>query len=376
MAAISQYLGVYKKTAGEDTQPDYTQVNDIYSTGVYSKPAATCTLASTNGVPAAFEKGTHVYFQAMDGSWVHGKASKAYPYDDGDVLNLPPFTYDVADVATVYDYASSPKGPMDPIPPACWVGALDTDMQKTAGCIAGSTTNTDFFSASVTRNLPTSTLVIGTGEKGATGCTTGDALTGGFDTCLTATAQLTVTCTNTGKRSLKGFSTAAKAKMYDASLSSSDCPTPNATIGYVFGCPYSSYVPYFNYYCGPGSPCESDGAYANVIVESAINKDDNADLLTNGQMGFSGASNPTRVEVIQKGAAYMNSWMYAIREFEDAIDDCATGSGNQDSIDASVHAWDEGVAFFVGSALAQADLALGNIADLDDKGFLSYTLGS
>jgi hypothetical protein len=28
------------------------------------------------------------------------------------------------------------------------------------------------------------------------------------------------------------------------------------------------------------------------------------------------------VEVAQKATAYMGAWMYAIREFEDAIDDC------------------------------------------------------
>ena len=49
----------------------------------------------------------------------------------------------------------------------------------------------------------------------------------------------------------------------------------------------------------------------------------------------------------------MHVWMYAIREFEDAIDDCQTCTANCDAFSAndagSVHAWDEGVAFYTGS---------------------------
>ena len=43
----------------------------------------------------------------------------------------------------------------------------------------------------------------------------------------------------------------------------------------------------------------------------------------------------------------MNNWMYIIREFEDAIDDCSTSSIDN-NYDAA-HAWDEGVAFWTGS---------------------------
>jgi hypothetical protein len=48
----------------------------------------------------------------------------------------------------------------------------------------------------------------------------------------------------------------------------------------------------------------------------------------------------------------MNVWMYVIREFEDAIDDCnhCTSDCNEFSLNSgSVHAWDEGVAFYTGS---------------------------
>jgi hypothetical protein len=59
------------------------------------------------------------------------------------------------------------------------------------------------------------------------------------------------------------------------------------------------------------------------------------------------------VEVAKKVAVYGNAWMYVIHEFEDAIQDCL----NADLMDndASVHAWDEGVAFYVGSLGAESD---------------------
>jgi len=46
----------------------------------------------------------------------------------------------------------------------------------------------------------------------------------------------------------------------------------------------------------------------------------------------------------------MNTWMYVVREMEDAIDDCQTDCANTLSCnDDPVHAWDEAVAFYTGS---------------------------
>ena len=67
---------------------------------------------------------------------------------------------------------------------------------------------------------------------------------------------------------------------------------------------------------------------------------------------FSVLGDAARKEAVKKGSAYMNVWMYAIREFEDAIDDCTSCDGecNEYSLNSgSVHAWDEGVAFYTGS---------------------------
>ena len=62
----------------------------------------------------------------------------------------------------------------------------------------------------------------------------------------------------------------------------------------------------------------------------------------------------------------MNTWMYVIREFEDAIDDCSTSSIDN-NYDAA-HAWDEGVAFWTGSLEGTDGSGSGKmIAALADK---------
>jgi len=82
--------------------------------------------------------------------------------------------------------------------------------------------------------------------------------------------------------------------------------------------------------------------------------------------------------MIKKGTAYMNAWMYAIREFEDAIDDCTQGSLTANLASSGpVHAWDEGVGFFVGAGpqvgiYANPD----SMASGTKAGFLAYTLGN
>ena len=73
-----------------------------------------------------------------------------------------------------------------------------------------------------------------------------------------------------------------------------------------------------------------------------------------------------RVDAVKKGTAYMNTWMYVIREFEDAIDDCSTSSIDN-NYDAA-HAWDEGVAFYAGSLEGTEGAGSGKmIAALADK---------
>jgi len=66
-----------------------------------------------------------------------------------------------------------------------------------------------------------------------------------------------------------------------------------------------------------------------------------------------------------------------VREFEDAIDDCTNGdlTANAGS-SGPVHAWDEGVGFYVGSIMKPEDITGAQISSLDSKGKLAYTLGN
>ena len=134
---------------------------------------------------------------------------------------------------------------------------------------------------------------------------------------------------SSGPRTLQGFSTSAQAKMYDG------CP----------GCPYHHYSMFYDYY--------GSFTYADDWVSAALAGEDMA--FPSGEHGpnhFSTLGDAARIEAAKKGSAYLNVWMYAIREFEDAIDDCSTcavGCNEHSLNSGSVHAWDEGVAFYSGS---------------------------
>ena len=131
-------------------------------------------------------------------------------------------------------------------------------------------------------------------------------------------------------RTLQGFSTNAKSKMYDG------CP----------GCPYKHYKQFYDYY---GSFTYADDWALAALDGTTLTFAAPASLTFN----FGDAADAARKEAVKKGTAYMHAWMYAIREFEDAIDDCTTCTANCNLFSANdagpVHAWDEGVAFYTGS---------------------------
>ena len=137
--------------------------------------------------------------------------------------------------------------------------------------------------------------------------------------------------TSKGKfRTLKGFSTRCQYKMYDG------CP----------GCPYKHYKMFYDYY--------GDFDYADKWVSAALAGTDMS--FASGKFGpnaFSGMHDDARVEAVEKGTVLMHVWMYALREFEDAIDDCVTCTADCTTFSTNdlgaVHAWDEGVAFYTGS---------------------------
>ena len=131
-------------------------------------------------------------------------------------------------------------------------------------------------------------------------------------------------------RTLQGFSTGAKGNMYEG------CP----------GCPYKHYKQFYDYY---GSFTYADDWALAALDGTTLTFAAPASVSFN----FGAASNSARKEAIKKGTANMHVWMYAIHEFEDAIDDCQTCTANCGAFSANdagpVHAWDEGVAFYTGS---------------------------
>ena len=100
------------------------------------------------------------------------------------------------------------------------------------------------------------------------------------------------------------------------------------------GCTYEDFSYFNNYYYGTPT-------YAHKWVEAAF--DGKKTEFKNGNADFSLYGTSGRDQVIKKGTAYLNVFMYVIGEFEDTLNDCKRGL----LIDNynSVHVWDEDVCF-------------------------------
>jgi len=103
------------------------------------------------------------------------------------------------------------------------------------------------------------------------------------------------------------------------------------------GCPYTDFQYFYDYY--------GTDDYAHQYIEAAF--EDRATQFKNGNADFSLYDFTGRQEIIKKATVYLNIFMYVIREFEDALDDCTRGCINCNS--DPVSAWDEGVCFYTGS---------------------------
>jgi len=139
---------------------------------------------------------------------------------------------------------------------------------------------------------------------------------------------------NKAARTLAGFSTGAETKML------TECA----------GCPYDDFKYFYDYYG------QSD--YAHEWVQAAF-EGRSTQFKKNGNANFATYSFAGREQAIKKGIVYLNVFMYVIREFEDALDDCKKGL-LQDNYN-SVHAWDEGVCFYAGSLEGQEGIASGKL---------------
>merc|ERR1712176_511226 len=234
----------------------------IYSEGAFSKSTAEVTL--TAPLPFAVSKGTPVMGVGADGNQVAGKA-----FED---------TVAGATIFRVqYQTSDSQKNYVN-----CQVGA--NPVPNTEGCLTE------------------------TGSLDIDG--------------TTVEYTYNILENNVAKRTLQGFSTEAKEKMWDCA-----------------NCPYDTYAAFVDYY----------GAYdygdewvmAGFEGRKTDFKNFNNDF---GAYGFDGKG-----QIIKKGTAYVIVWMYVIREMEDALDDCQEACTIENCNDDPVHAWDEAVAFYTGS---------------------------
>jgi hypothetical protein len=271
----------------------YTTAKDIYTSGGHSKSYAEFTYSGT--LANAYASGKNCQMTLIGGGTATGKLKDDVSAAANQVIKC---IYPTSDVQATYQ--------------ACQVGGLPTDDQTTTGCIDTSQT--------VVLSDDTNSETLASANIG--------------------------TATNKNGRTLQGFATAKTNfdKMYDTSAS---CP----------GCPYDTYRAFFDYY--------GEHGWADKFVTAAF--DQTSATFGSAASGTAGAQDQTlktsyytktadfsaftnfesRRESIKKGTAYMHVWMYTIREFEDAIDDCSVGS--LDNNYGSVHAWDEGVAFYAGS---------------------------
>lgn len=279
---------------------DYAQVRDIYTQGGNSKSYASFTVPS---LAAALGKGDKVVGSS---SGVEGKM------------------YDAAGVGATEIKVAYKTSEVQQSYVSCKGGALMT--------------------------VPSGTPAANRPFKLLSGCFANEALT-----VTTSNGDVTVTPSgvpvNKAGRTLKGFSTGAGDRMFNKGPNGG---CKGASDRATDGCPYADFSMYKNYY---GSM-----DYADKMVSAAIGKGSTG-FASKGNMDFTQASDQVRKEIIKKGTAYMNVYMYVIREFEDAIDDCKAGCANgivsggvgsngascNSLSTASVHAWDEGVAFYTGS---------------------------
>eukprot|EP00979_Chaetoceros_neogracilis_P016371 scaffold7863_cov244-Chaetoceros_neogracile.AAC.1 len=131
---------------------------------------------------------------------------------------------------------------------------------------------------------------------------------------------------NKAGRTIKGFSTSADSEQLTTSAS---CP----------GCPYKEFKKFYDYY--------GSSTYADDYVTAALDGTATSFTTGLGNADFSKYGFDGRREGAKKGSAYMNVYMYALREFEDAFDNCKEVDIDQNY--GAAHSWDEGVAFYTGS---------------------------
>jgi hypothetical protein len=218
------------------------------------------------------------------------------------------------------------SGLLDPVPAKTPVSGKSTSGVEVVG-----TTYEDYEAGATNIIVQYDTITV---QSNYVGCQVGASPTPNTEGCFAESGTLSiegegtftytynVTSDNSNDRTIQGFSTEAQEKMHDCEF-----------------CPYVTYEKFYQYY----------GAfdYADQWVMAAFDGDSTS--FANGNANFGQYDFTGRTEAVKKGSAYMNIWMYVIREMEDALDDCQVECTIENCNDDPVHAWDEAVAFFTGS---------------------------
>jgi hypothetical protein len=268
---------------------------NIYDEGAHSESYARVNVTTTGGLPEDVVQGQVVQAISISGTPITGTVCG--DYSAGSTLFR--FLYDTDDsLSTV-----------------CHVGQLPEDIQATDGCIND-----------------TGTIEI----DGAT------PIQYEYDHQIH----------NYNEQTIARLSLDAKDMMHD-------CAT----------CPYLTYDKFYNYY--------GEFDYAHQWVVSAFDRNEtdfklgNGDFSKYGDLGRAGKCSMIRrwyycivwflsnarvphcvsllfwLEFVQKATLMMNIWMYVIGQMEDALDQCVSGPDTYNG--EAVHAWDEAVAYYVGS---------------------------
>jgi hypothetical protein len=101
-------------------------------------------------------------------------------------------------------------------------------------------------------------------------------------------------------------------------------------------CPHRTFTKFFNYYKVPD--------YADRWVTAAFQKTQTR--LYRGNADFADFGREGRAGAIKIGSAFLNVWMYVIRQMEAALDSCSNAY-------VDIYSWDQAVAIFVGSLEVQ-----------------------
>ena len=88
-----------------------------------------------------------------------------------------------------------------------------------------------------------------------------------------------------------------------------------AKMGKCENCPYVDYQYFMDYY--------GEFDYGHQFVTAALERQ--LTPFSKGNMDFSRFSEQAAAEAAKVGSLFMNVWMYVVREFEDALDDCSKG---------------------------------------------------